>query len=30
MPDTNFKSIFLIEKPVFKGFLKIICAQNQL
>ena len=26
----NCKSIFLIEKPVFNGFLKIIGAQNQL
>ena len=24
------KSIFLIEKPVFNGFLKIIGTQNQL
>ena len=29
-PDTNYKSIFLIENPVFNGFLKIIGAQNQL
>ena len=30
MPDTNCKSIFLIEKPVFSGLLMIIGAQNQL
>ena len=29
-PDTNCNSIFLIEKPVFNGFLKIIGAKNQL
>ena len=29
-PDTNCKSIFLIEKPDIKGFLKIIGAQNEL
>ena len=29
-PDTNCKSIFLNEKPVFNGYLKIIGAQNQL
>ena len=29
-PDTNLKSIFLIEKPVINEFLKIINAQNQL
>ena len=29
-PDTICKSIFLIEKPAFNGFLKIIGAQNQL
>ena len=29
-PDTNCKSIFLIEKQIFSGFLKIIGAQNQL
>ena len=26
-PDTNCKSMFLIEKPVFNGILKIIGAQ---
>ena len=30
MPNTNSNSIFLIEKPVFNGFLKIIGAQYQL
>ena len=30
MPDTNCKSIFLIENPVLNGSLKIIGAQNQL
>ena len=30
MPDTNYKSMFIIEKPVVHGFLKIIGAQNQL
>ena len=30
MLDTNCKSIFLIEKPVFNYFLKIIDAQNCL
>ena len=29
-PDTNCKSVFLIVKPVFNGFLKIFSAQNQL
>ena len=29
-PNTNCKSIFLIEKPVFNGSLKIIGTQNQL
>ena len=29
-PDTNCTSIFLIENPVFKGFLKIIGGPNQL
>ena len=28
MPGTNCKSIFLIKKSVFNGFLKIIGAQN--
>ena len=27
-PYTTVKSIFLIEKPVFSGFLKIICVQH--
>ena len=30
MHDTNCKSIFLIEKNGFNGFLKIIGAKNQL
>ena len=30
MPDKNCKSIFLIEIPIFNGFLKFIGAQNQL
>ena len=30
MPGTNCKSIFLIEKPGFNGYLKIFGAQNQL
>ena len=30
MPVTNCKSIFLIEKLFFNGFLKIIGVQNQL
>ena len=29
-PGTNSKSIFLIKKLVFNGFLKIIGVQNQL
>ena len=30
MSETSYRSIFLIEKPGFKEFLKIIGAQNQL
>ena len=30
MPNKNCKTIFLIEKLAFNGFLKIIDAQNQL
>ena len=30
LPDTNYRSIFLIEKSVLHGLLKIIGAQNQL
>ena len=29
-PDTNCKSVFLIQKTVFNGCLKIIGAQNLL
>ena len=28
-PNSNCKSLFLIEKPVFKGFLKVIGVQNK-
>ena len=29
-PDTNCKIIFLVEKPAFNGFFKIVVAQKQL